>query len=461
MEHYCFDIIFPEKLIDFVSPNENNGSHKFHAHLYARESSIELHIFFVFNLQTPEFSSWLYRGKLEKAFAECVVKNINKENCTQKIDFSESKINGYSFGGNQNENGLGEYFKITLSSVRIYRDSSNNKLNSADFYMNGVGFDLVKYFHSLLFGNNGEFKISRMKGHEDFYQFEYLKFRPEFEFYSSDVRNETKAFIEKRPKISFTFSKESSEKDIIQCAEIVRLLGSFYMHNNIEYNFSRIHLQNSTLLIYKSTSKEYQQTQLGLQGFGLNWDFHELMLSDWQNSAKNNFKLLSKIIPLFVQSMLVDHHSSLLILCNIFEYCMRGFSPEPEKYPLILTEEQSNKKYEAACNFFLETIDSKYHKEFLDKWEFQLNKLKTRPEKSKWSEYIKRKSIEVPQIITIDKIKKIRDNITHGSLNKVKETEIRKANSLMYGITGLLILQQLNIHEGNLDRITDSLNKTE
>jgi len=185
------------------------------------------------------------------------------------------------------------------------------------------------------------------------------------------------------------------------------------------------------------------------------------MLSDWQNSAKNNFKLLSKIIPLFVQSLLVDHHSSLLILCNIFEYCMGGFSPEPEKYPLIQTEEQTNEKYEAACNLFLETIDSNYHKEFLDKWEFQLNKLKTRPEKSKWSEFIKRKSIEVPQIITIDKIKKIRDNITHGSLNKVKETEIRKANSLMYGITGLLILQQLNIHEGNLDRITDSLNNTE
>ena len=68
MEHYCFDIIFPEKLIDFVSPNENDGSHKFHAHLYAKESSIELRIFFGFNIHTPEFSSWLYKGKLEKVF---------------------------------------------------------------------------------------------------------------------------------------------------------------------------------------------------------------------------------------------------------------------------------------------------------------------------------------------------------------------------------------------------------
>lgn len=461
MEHYCFDIIFPEKLIDFVSPNENDGSHKFHAHLYAKESSIELRIFFGFNLHTPKFSLWLHDGNLEKAFAKCTVTNINKENSTQKIDFSESKIIGYSLGGNQNENGLGEYFKITLSSVRIYRDSSNNKLDSADFYMNAVGFDLVKNFHSLLYGNNGEFKISRMKGYEDFYQFDNLKFRPEFEFNSSDDRDETKAFIEKKPKIRFTFPKDTRENEIVQCAEIVRLLGSFYMHNNIEYNFSRIHLQNSTLLIYKAKGKDYIQSTMGLHGFGLNWDFHELMLSDWQNSAKNNFKLLSKIIPLFVQSMLVDNHSSLLILCNIFEYCMGGFSPEPKKYPLIMTEEQANEKYETACKHMLETIDPKHHNEFLDKWEYQQIKLKTRPEKGKWLEYIKSKSIEISHIITIDKIKKIRDNITHGSLDRVKGTEIKKANALMYGITGLLILQHLNIHEGNLDRIADSLNKTE
>lgn len=460
MDHYCFDIVFPGKLIEFISPNEEDGNHKFHAHLYAKESSIELRIFFGINILTPEFSLWLYNRKLEKAFAKCIVTNIHKENRTQKIDFSESKIIGHSQSESQIENGL-EYFRITLSSVRIYLDSSDDTQNSADFYMNSVGFELVKYFHSVLFGYKGEFNFSRMKGREVFYKFENIEFRPEFDFKYSDDRNETKAFIEKKPKISFSFPKESNEKDIIQCAEIVRLLGSFYMHNNIEYNFSRIHLQNSTLLIYKSKGKEYKQTQIGLQGFGINWDFHEFMLSDWQNSAKNNFKLLSKIIPLFVQAMLVDHHSSLLILCNIFEYCMGGFSTEPEKYPLILTEQQANEKYEAACNLMLETIYPKHHKDFLDKWKYQQLKLKTRPEKGKWLEYIKSRSIVIPHIITIDKIKKIRDDITHGSLDRVIETDIKKANSLMYGITGLLILQQLNIREGSLDRITDSLNKTE
>ena len=303
MEHYCFDIIFPGNLIDFISPNQSDGTHKFHAHLYAKESFIELRIFFGFNTLTPKFSSWLYNGKLEKAFANSIATNINKENHTQKIDFSESKITAYSPVGNHNEIGLGEYFKISLSCVRIYRDSFNNSPNSADFYMNSVGFDLAKDFHTVLLGSNGEFNINRRKGHEEFYQLNDVDFRPELEFYSSDNKNETKAFIEKKPKVHFIFPKNTSEKEIIHCAEVFRLLGSFYMHNNIEYHFSRIYLDKSTLLIYKAKGKEYHQNDMGLYDFGLSWDFHKLMLSDWQDSTKKNFKLLSKIIPLFVQSM--------------------------------------------------------------------------------------------------------------------------------------------------------------
>jgi hypothetical protein len=461
MKPYCFDIVIPGKMIEFISPNEKDGNHKFHAHLYAKESSIELRIFFGFNTLTPEFSLWLHNRKLEKAFSKCLVTNLHKENNTQKIDFSESKIIGYSQGGNQTENGLGEYYKINLSSVRIYLDSINNKQSTGDFYMNSIGFDLVKDYYSLLSGNYGEFKINRSIRREEFYQFENIKFRPEYEFYTSDVRNENRAFIEKKPKFRFTYPKESTEKEIIQCAEIIRLLGSFYMHNNIEYDFSKIHLQNCTLLIYKSKGKEYKQNHLGLQFFAVNWDFHKLMMSDWQDSAKNNFKLLSKIIPLFVQSMLVDNHSSLLILYNIIEYCMGKFKTEKENFPLVLNEELVAEKYQKAYNLFLETINPKYHEEFSNKWKFQIKKLKLRPEKSLWADYLISKNIILPDSFSVVKIKKIRDCITHGSLNKVKDTDIKRVNTLMYGISGLLILHYLNIHEGSLERIIEHLNKTE
>lgn len=454
MEPYCFQIIFPEKLIDFVSPNEKDGNHKFHAHLYAKESSIELRIFFGFNIHTPEFSSWLYKGKLEKVFVECVVTNINKENQTQNIDLSESKIIGYSLGGNQYENGLGEYFKITLSSVRIYIDSSNNKLNSADFYMNGVGFDLVKYFYSLLFGNNGEFKISRMKGLEDFYQFEYLKFRPEFEFYSSDVRNETKAFIEKKPKISFTFPKESSEKDIIQCAEIVRLLGSFYMHNDIEYNFSRINLQNSTLLIYKSTSKEYQQTQLGLQGFGLNWDFHEFLQTNWQFPALKNLKILSKVIPLFNQAMLVDHHSSLLIRYNILEISKGDNDSDKKEFDFSLTGYAKKKNNKEALEILLKSVKTEDYLEFKKRWNDVSGFLNFKPMMNPLNKFIQNLGFPIKEMpLSFKEIKEIRDDITHGSLEKVNEQQLEKANILLYGITGVLILKFLGVNEFDLKRI--------
>lgn len=458
MEHYCFDIIFPEKLIDFVSPKENDKSHKFHAHLYTKESSIELRIFFGFNFITPEFSSWLDNGSLEKAFAECVVKNINKENCTQKIDLSKSKIIGYSFGGNQNENGLGEYFKITLSSVRIYIDSSINKLNSADFYMNEVGFDLVKDFHSLLFGNNGEFKISRMKGREVFYKFGNFEFRPEFDFNYSDDRNETKAIIEKKPKIKFTFSKESSEKEILRCAEIVRLLGSFYMHNNIEYNFSRIHLQNSTLLIYKSKVKDYRQTDLGLQGFGLKWDFHDLLQSNWQLPALKNFKIISKVIPLFNQAMLVDHHSSLLIRYNILEISKGNKDSEKKEFDFLLTGNAKKKNNNEALSILLQSVKSEDHSEFKKRWNDVSGFLNSKPMMSPLNKFIQNHGIPIKEMpLNFKEIKEIRDYITHGSLDKVNKQQLEKANILLYGITGVLILKLFGVNEFDLKRIYEKI----
>lgn len=458
MDYYCFDLIFPGKLIDFVSPNESDGTHKFHAHLYANESNIELRIYFREDLQTQEFSSWLYSSGLEKAFARCKVVNINEENNTQIIDFSNSIIVGFSYGGNQIDNELGEYIKINLSTVRIFKNPSKFKHNTADFYLNSVGFNLVKDFHSILFGNNGEFSIKRMKGYEDFYQFEDIRFRPEFEFYTKDARKEIKAIIEKKPKISFSFPEETSENDVLECAEIIRLLASFYMQNNIEYNYSKIHLNTSTLIIYKLKGGDYQISKTGLFHFGLFWNFNKLMLSDWQTSAKDNYKLLSKIIPLFVQSMLVDQHSSLLIRYNIIEYCMGKFKTEKQNFPLGLNENDVEEKYLSACNLFLETIDKRYHKEFLDKWKYQLNKLKLRPEKSLWAEYLISKNIILPDTFTVDKIKQIRDSITHGSLKRVKEEDIERVNTLMYGISGLLILKHLNIHEGSLERIIEHLN---
>ncbi len=139
---------------------------------------------------------------------------------------------------------------------------------------------------------------------------------------------------------------------------------------------------------------------------------------------------------------------------------MAKFKTEKSNFPLVLNENDVEEKYKSACNLFLDTMDQKYHKEFLDKWKYQLNKLKLRPEKSLWAEYLNSQNIILTDTLSVDKIRRIRDNITHGSLNRVKDADIKKFNTLLYGISGLLILKHLNIHEGSLQRIIEHLIKT-
>ncbi len=53
--------------------------------------------------------------------------------------------------------------------------------------------------------------------------------------------------------------------------------------------------------------------------------------------------------------------------------------------------------------------------------------------------------------ITVNRLKKIRDNITHGSIDKINQNQLEKANILLYRITGILILNLLQIKEWELD----------
>ena len=53
--------------------------------------------------------------------------------------------------------------------------------------------------------------------------------------------------------------------------------------------------------------------------------------------------------------------------------------------------------------------------------------------------------------VSIDRIKEIRDKLTHGSINSVKPDELEKATRLIYRITGILILNRMGINEWKLD----------
>jgi hypothetical protein len=53
--------------------------------------------------------------------------------------------------------------------------------------------------------------------------------------------------------------------------------------------------------------------------------------------------------------------------------------------------------------------------------------------------------------IQIDDLKKLRNNITHGSIDKVDFEQLRQANILLYRICGILILNLMGIKDWKLN----------
>ena len=49
--------------------------------------------------------------------------------------------------------------------------------------------------------------------------------------------------------------------------------------------------------------------------------------------------------------------------------------------------------------------------------------------------------------VSINDLKKLRDNITHGTTDKIDKEQLKDANALLYRINGILILNLMGINE--------------
>jgi len=450
--YYCLDVAFPEIEFDKYMPNSKTSQITHHAHLYSNENEIELRILFEPDTYFgTKLSHWFSAINLKKFGSFIKVSNESKNHLLQKIDFSSSCLIRAIIDTTQFEGNF-EYISIKLDSVKFYWEPDPNKLNSGDFYLKDDGFKVVNNYYTTLFGNNGKFDIPRMHGRDNFYDLEKSKFRPEFEFGYSDSVNNNKATITKIPKIHFKYNADITEQEGIIYANIVRLLASFYFHFNIEFKVSKIYLKAHTISI-KKVHKPIIINQSGsLYGFKNSWNFDKFLQASWQNQALKNFKKLSKVIELFNQSHIVDYSSRFLIRFIIIEVCMGGKKTTEPKFTEILSQDEKTEKYNKALSILLQTVTKEEHCDFENKWKGIINKLEYKPIKSPLETFLLNQELPIDDFpITVGHLIEIRNNLIHGSIDKVKPTKLEKANIFLYRIAGILILNLLGLKDWELD----------
>jgi len=301
------------------------------------------------------------------------------------------------------------------------------------------------------FKNDNKFEIGRVNDSTKFYVLEKSTFRPEYHFVSKDDHKERVATITKEPKIQFKYRKGTTEKEAVFYGDVVLMLASFYHHIKIDYIFRRIHLPESTITIKNIEQKNFFETSGNLWGFEIYWDFNKFLQASWQKGTIKNFTLLSKAITLFNQSHLVDNYSTFLIRYNIIEICNKQ-KQDNVKFTVALDKRQTKAKQDEALNTLLETIDKKEHEDFKKRWQSVQTILQNRPMKNQLVSFLESQNLDPKTFpVKIDDLQKLRNNITHGSIDKVNTEQLRQANILLYRISGILILNLMGIKDWKLN----------
>jgi hypothetical protein len=457
-DYHCLEIEFQN--VDFnayLMKGEIEVSMIHHAHLITKNNEIELKIFFdAKSLFGDKFMCWTSEINFKKfgLFLKVEVTKNKTNEGLQKVDLTEAKLVNYKINSNYYENGK-KYIIIKIDTVKLFWNPDEQLAQTAEFYLDDKGFRIVEPFYSFFSSksgdkNDGKFDIRRMNDSIKFYKLGKSTFRPEYNFFTIDDRNERIATVTKEPKIQFKYKNGITEKEAIFYGDVVLMLASFYHHLKIDYILRRIHLPENTITIKNIEQKNFIEKRGNLWGFEILWDFNKFLHAGWQKETVKNYAILSKVITLFNQSHLVDGYSKFLIRFNIIEIC-NSMNQDNVKFKVVLNNKQLKAKQQEALKSLLEAIDENEHEDFKKRWNNVLSNLQNKPMKNKLVSFLESQNLDSHTFpITINNLYQLRNNIIHGSIEKVNAEELRKANILLYRINGILILNLMGIKDWKL-----------
>lgn len=457
IDPYCLNIEFPE--VDLSPYNDDNlqMSRFYHAHLYLRKDEIELRIFYEYKSSFGEkLEAWISQHDFTK-FGKFIKVNVDNHifKHLNNIDFSDSKLISISNGTNYYEDNQ-KYVTLYFDTVKLYWSTKQAKKNTADFYLDDKGFRIVEPFYGLFAPqspilNNGKFEMKRMKDSDQFFEFQKCSFRPEFSFYWKDSRKDRTPTIVKEPKIRFKYNNPVTEEEALYYGEVVLLLASFYYHINIEYTSLQIHVAEHSIIIKRIEEKNFLDKRGGLNGFGIVGSFQDFLHLNWKAGVHDNYSVLLKAIKLFNQSLIVDDSSAFIIRYNIIEICGKK-TPEDSKWKFNLEKSDIQSFFVDIKERIKNVIDDSDRAAFESKWPSVEKTIQSKSLRKQLEDTFQKNNIDSTALpIRTNKIVELRNYITHGSLESVNSEELRKANILLYRISGILILNLMGVREWSLN----------
>nr|WP_199003493.1 hypothetical protein [Flavobacterium sp. ASV13] len=429
-DYYCLDLKFKDQKI---------SSKVHHTHLFVSDEKIFFQIIDDdFNSQVDTFYSMSANalGYFEDNF-EIVKTEI-------EIRFEKSKIyKVISFENDERHN----YFTVFIDNICLIRPNTyKDYIGEGKAVLNENGLKVVNLFYSYFTNlkNKNDFSISRMNGMSDFYSFKEMEFRPELDFLSNEKRGSRKFTITKIPTINFKF-KNLIYEEILIYNKIICTFLSFCFGVRITIK-KIVYRTEQDIYILRNTAPN---NKIYISDFSVifnlleeNYNIEKILKTNWFDYFLSNEAKINKAIDNYLHSREVELSSAFLLLFNIIE--IFNINQTQEKFQFNgLKQENFSKAYELIRESLIDDEEVNLLK---NKWDGLINKISIKPLKSPLEETLKTNNINSLAFgFSFKKLKETRDKLTHGSVNSIKEEDLKLQIYCLRKIAISLILSNLGL----------------
>lgn len=432
-EYYCINLKFKDEEIT---------SKTLHAHLFVSDK--EMYFQIIDNEVNSQIDTKFSMSK-EGVFGlfEDTFEIIDTE---VSLFFDESRI--YKMVSFQSDS-KNTYFTIYVSKIAlIFPNIHKKSINQGKAFLNNNGLKVVNLFYSFFsnLSDKNNFSISRMNGMSDFYDTPHMSFRPELEFRNNEQRGSEKFTIKKIPTINYKFEGLNFEQ-IKKANEIICSFLSFCF--GIRINIQKLTYQTKEdFFIYRDTSPNNKifisDLSMVFDLLETNYRIEKILKTCWYDNYILKENQLNKAIDNYLHSREVDLSSSFLLLFNIIE--IFNIKQDIEKFEFDnLKQEKINKAFELISESLL---DNKDFDSLKNKWDGLIHKISIKPLKSPLEETLRLSNINPLDFgYAFKKLKETRDKLTHGSVNSIKEKDLKSQIYCLRKISMSLILVNLGLKD--------------
>lgn len=429
-DYFCIELKFKDK---------NISSETFHAHLFVSDKEM------YFQIIDNEVGSQIDRNfMISKGSHGLFEDNFEITGTEVALFLDKSRIYRTQSFQNDIQN---TFFTIYLSKIAlVFPNKHKEFVNEGKAFLNKNGLKTVNSFYSFFTNlkDKNDFSISRMNGMKDFYNAKEISFRPELEFTNDEKRGSEEFTVKKIPTINYKFADLDFEK-AKRSLEIICSFLSFCF--GIRIIFEKLtYRTEEQIFIYRDTSpnnktfvSDFSSVFYHLEK---NCRIEKILKTDWYSNYLTKEKQFDKAIDNYLHSREVDLTASFLLLFNIIE--IFNIKQEIEKF---IFKESKEDNFRKAFELISSSLEEKEDVDLLkDKWNGLINKIEIKPLKSPLEETLKLNNINPLDFgYSFNKLKKTRDKLTHGSVNSIREKDLKTQIFCLRKIALCLILANLGL----------------